>query len=107
MKSKHTPGPWCYFVGNSTGRGLVRIEAEGRHIASMPRGEQSEADARLIAAAPELLTALKGLVDIYASDDAPKSSHVVNRGGSVEWQKLARERHIAALSAIAKAEDRS
>lgn len=61
--SGHTPGPWTYFVGNANGRGLIRIETAhdakpvaGVHIASMARGGVSEANARLIAAAPELLS---------------------------------------------------
>lgn len=39
MKTQHTPGPRDDFLGKSNGRGPVR-------------GEQSEADARLMAAAP-------------------------------------------------------
>lgn len=63
--SAHTPGPWDYFVGNSDGRGLIRVEtsasapAAGVHVASLTRGATSEANARLIAAAPALLTALR------------------------------------------------
>ena len=53
-KAVHTPGPWDYFVGNANGRGLIRIEAgndsgkAGHHIASMPRGAESESNADLI-----------------------------------------------------------
>ena len=51
-----TPGPWDYFVGNANGRGLIRIEqlGTGVHIASLQRGAVSEANARLIAAAPTM-----------------------------------------------------
>ena len=62
---KHTQGPWTCFVGNANGRGLIRIESSsespipGKHICSMPRGEISEQNALLIAAAPELLDACK------------------------------------------------
>lgn len=68
--SKHTPGPWDYFVGNANGRGLIRIEGEGtgEHIASMPRGAVSESNARLIAAAPDLLAALEDLVGYAAAE---------------------------------------
>lgn len=53
MATQHTPasGPLTYFVGNSDGRGLIRIETDlrapvaGIHICSMPRGAQSEANA--------------------------------------------------------------
>lgn len=53
-KPKPTPTPWDMFVGNANGKGLIRIEAgcdseePGRHIASMPRGAISEANAWLI-----------------------------------------------------------
>lgn len=45
-----TPIPWTYFVGNTNGRGLIRIEVDGtgEHIASMPRGAISEARAAFI-----------------------------------------------------------
>lgn len=62
-------GPWDYFIGNSNGRGLIRIETShsapfpGVHIASMPRGEQSEWNARLIAAAPYLYSYVKEIAD--------------------------------------------
>jgi hypothetical protein len=41
-------GPWDYFIGNANGKGLIRIECQGRHIASMPRGKESEEFAKLI-----------------------------------------------------------
>jgi len=59
--SKHTPGPWTYFVGNANGRGLVRVETArdaphaGLFVCSMHRGAEAEANARLIAAAPDML----------------------------------------------------
>lgn len=74
--SDHTKGPWDYFVGNANGRGLIRIEAShlsddgGHHIASMPRGKESEANARLIASAPELYEALKE-IESLGNDDYP------------------------------------
>ena len=67
--SKHTPGPW-YYVGGSDKRAAPYIRKEGdmvpgtMAIASVTgRGGVSEsaANARLIAAAPELLAALKQL----------------------------------------------
>lgn len=52
--SKHTPGPWETFKGQD-GWGIVGL-CGGYY------GELSEANARLIAAAPELLEALHGLL---------------------------------------------
>lgn len=42
--TKHIPESLAVFVGNANGRGLIRIEEEntGKHIASAPRGEESE-----------------------------------------------------------------
>lgn len=75
MTVKFTAGPWDYFVGNADGRGLIRIEVSGeapkncgQHIASMPRGAESEANARLIAAAPELLEVVEILVEAEFGD---------------------------------------
>ena len=52
MKQKHTPGPWS-INGN-------KIDGNGYHIVSVNshRTSEGEANARLIAAAPELLEAL-------------------------------------------------
>lgn len=69
--STHTPGPWRIdellgpIVYDSTGQRVAdcqpRLRADGR---SRPRGEQ-HANARLIAASPELLAALKAFFDIH------------------------------------------
>jgi hypothetical protein len=62
--SKFTPGPW-EAVGTSVYfRGLVR---GGFDIRGCPN---SEANARLIAAAPDLLEALKEVVQHLKEDDA-------------------------------------
>lgn len=73
--SAHTPGPWVTGAG-----ALIQdwvADSQGRHIASVTRGfptcsvradrtggevvdAEADANARLIAAAPELLLALKG-----------------------------------------------
>lgn len=56
--TKHTPGPWeqtfgCNIV-TPTGQAVTTVHAMGR---TTP--EEREANARLIAAAPDMLTALK------------------------------------------------
>lgn len=71
--SKHTPGPWevqnmtvfnrgCMFVANCDGLGDV------------DRMEMSRANARLIAAAPDLLAALKELLHMPEFDGTPEAS---------------------------------
>lgn len=52
MKTEHTPGPWTVCRGDWSEDGNARYELEG--IAFL-----KAADAYLIAAAPELLAALK------------------------------------------------
>jgi len=70
--NKHTPGPW--FVDNKSPF-LVRAgdDIDGRHIAHIgpanytPRFDVDEPNARLIAAAPDLLEALEYVADIDVS----------------------------------------
>lgn len=74
MSQKHTPGPWHMGEGNGegsifkTGEGRMRLEQPGGTtlypICAMVRGwndQEDEANARLIAAAPEMLDALHGM----------------------------------------------
>lgn len=66
MKAQHTPGPWMATVGN---RGTLCVISGDAWICgelSNGNGEvpgEAEANARLIASAPELLSALKDLVE--------------------------------------------
>ena len=63
MSTKHTPGPWESTLGAS---GCQAVEAEdGTVVASYV----SEANARLIASAPDLLEALESLVANLAEGD--------------------------------------
>ena len=57
METKHTSEPWdIWDDGKKT---KISITHAGREVASVPRRhEQSQANARLISAAPELLKAL-------------------------------------------------
>jgi hypothetical protein len=86
---KHTPGPWAY-----DGLDRVIVKENVKDIAHMDR-TASEADARLITAAPDLLEALKWYVErdeqIAAHNTAPYSAQTINN-----WRLLAR-------AAIAKA----
>jgi hypothetical protein len=79
MKTEHTPGPWLLLNPAFTRvHGLTTAEihtsahnGHGEWIAYV-RGESDqirEANARLIAAAPELLHALKDIVDTIGDSD--------------------------------------
>ena len=77
--SEHTPGPWN--VDDSLARdggefGIAILAPYGRmqhvRIADMPPGEvgdETRANATLIAAAPDLLAALRGLLDSLCDSD--------------------------------------
>jgi hypothetical protein len=72
---KHTPGPWVvkrasepeestefYFTSD---KGVIGYWKGGRHRHTDDQWLLTEADANLIAAAPELLKALDGMLKIY------------------------------------------
>lgn len=90
----HTPGPWIAGPRPLYGTGLPVMADNGRQVASVTqvRGDHAVlANARLIAAAPDLLAALKAIVKSLADyDDEGMIEHA--------------EPIIAARSAIAKAE---
>lgn len=92
---KHTPGPWQL---NLPCTDEVVADYGGNDV-SIARNISNEADARLIAAAPELLEALEmvrdAVVELEKSGalDSGRFNHLLNIGGYVE-------------SAIAKAEAR-
>jgi hypothetical protein len=88
--SKHTPGPWHYF---ETEDGRCRVKPlNGKYIvaecsAMEPQCEEQGSNARLIAAAPDLLEALRRLLDSGDVRDAAEKGALA-----------------AARAAIAKAE---
>ena len=84
-----TPGPWSVF--STYAQPEVRGE-DGSLVAVLPVGDLK--DARLIAAAPDLLAALEGLDEAYCRAGTP-----LTRNERTEDRK----RLIAARAAIAKA----
>lgn len=87
----HTPGPWYVQVSEYTGQGLIMSEATGANIAVAYDGP---ANAALLAAAPELLAALR---ELCAALDAENLAD----GPGISWA-LALLRDMA-QAAIAKA----
>jgi len=125
MSSKHTPGPWEvshgghgsphgfvideYYVLNRTVADDVAIAAD---IVDPATQMPSEANARLIAAAPELLEALKGLLDdVQGLMSESEGVAGLHRNGDVaDWASLDEGGRFerlsnmsAAIAAIAKA----
>jgi hypothetical protein len=60
-ETKHTPGPWTAYVTTEGGFEVYQDDGHGNgdHIACMVEHAESAANARLIAAAPVLLGALR------------------------------------------------
>lgn len=79
MTTKHTPGPWGIIWTNGT----IVIDANGgktdiAHVVNRVNRDITEANARLIAAAPELLSALRSILDWgreHTSPTEPNSPH--------------------------------
>ena len=103
-EAKHTPGPWkaVYYSGDNNRPTVVR-KVSGRAdnpvcvIAKLftHHGEtETEANARLIATAPELLAACKAVVDAWHANDS-NFERELNKG-TPTWLAEAR-------AAIAKA----
>jgi hypothetical protein len=92
MKTQHTPGPWTYEYSNDVGDDEYFIEfyevrtPDYKEVARV----DNEADARLIAAAPEMLATLRWLTEALWD---------FGLGGSTA--------RLAALAAIARAEGRA
>ncbi len=64
-KAQHTPGPWV-VNGEARYAGFNVVDKTGRSVAAFPSNskrpdDERNANAHLIAAAPELLAALEGL----------------------------------------------
>ena len=95
MNTSHTPAPWIALPFGPDGG------ARAYGPACYPVPDTWE-NARLIAAAPELLAALRGAVSYYPEDiDAGAE---ISGADLLEWFAIWRE---SALAAIAKAEGRS
>lgn len=92
MSTKHTPGPWQLIGGSeicTTGKSiLTRICVMPHH--GNGKSETGEANARLIAAAPELLISAMFMCDI-----AFRRMDTLDKDDIEQWEK--------ARAAIAKA----
>lgn len=94
---KHTPGPWHTMDARSFG--VPYIITDGKiTIAQSYEGfskEDTEANAKLIAAAPDLLEALKNLVDWYGTRSGESNELIP---AEKQWHFIA-----AGMKALAKA----
>ena len=89
MNTQHTPGPWVVYDDSNDGKtNRIEIAARGKTVAriyhSVP--EEDLLNARLIAAAPDLLEALQRLLaDIVEYQTINKLG-----GENNHWQVIAR-----------------
>lgn len=98
-KAKHTPGPWT--TGPHYTNEAIYIQqpcetSNGGWLVATVWGEDKEANARLIAAAPELLAALEAMVkadEAICENRGRKSDQAMQRIAALD----------AAIAAIAKA----
>lgn len=105
MSTTHTPGPWVtddyeYLWRDSDGGPTAHFEAGPAQVYFMPRDtadrQRALNDARLIAAAPELLKALEGCIEwLEALREADEFIVIENAPAGISL--------LAARAAIAKA----
>jgi len=67
MEKKYTPGPWTWDVWQNLDPVFALDMVQGYGTIYWTEESKREANARLIAAAPDLLEALEALLDEYVS----------------------------------------
>lgn len=85
--SEHTPGPWeahCFLVVAQKSKGCSKSVAyAGREICHTGEGrgpsEESEANARLIAASPDLLAACEAFIEAWDKSHQLEKTDVAMR----------------------------
>lgn len=112
MSTSHTPGPWRLDTWKyADGRELLTVQTDVDAIAQVSnlwvpdvRAAEQESNARLIAAAPEMLAALKAGLGL--AEEAVELRELSDDPDDREMLDLYRE-HVAAMrAAIHKAEGR-
>lgn len=77
MSAGHTPGPW---ETSHDGHGGIYVgDKNGRQVGFVSLRSEQEANARLIAAAPELLEALRDLLADYDGSIEPGESALIDK----------------------------
>lgn len=95
VKTTHTPGPWVGFVDRSSDTAIFSVLPAGR-AGEIASNIENDADARLIAAAPEMLAALQLVLAYYGK---PKRDEWLNDAAFAEGVYV----NTQARAAIAKA----
>jgi hypothetical protein len=75
MKTQHTSGPWEVIRESLTSSAKKIIGPNAEHICEgLSWGENEDADAALIAAAPDLLEALESVIDSWQYGETPSDA---------------------------------
>jgi len=102
MKTKHTPGPWSITERKQEIRGnawRLVLEIDGPYTEPVTNlyGAESRANARLIAAAPEMLEALEEIMQQSYNgmlpevfNDAAKLKKLLNLCGNIASRAIAK-----------------
>ncbi len=84
--STHTPGPWKAWqrdADKGSNYWLIRTASEKTGLEDTLRGYCGEANARLIAAAPDLLEALEGLLECISETRGKDATKAVAKALAV------------------------
>lgn len=104
MNRYHTPGPWNAFYRHSDGTATIDA-ADGTIVAALPVGQldsgEHQANAALIAAAPELLTALAAAVEAMTEMQEKHLNHC-----AAVTRAILQKRIDAARAAVREAQPR-
>ncbi len=110
-EQKHTPGPWrvgdgSFVIGNHPAPGITGSDDVHHYGGHLICESVSQANARLIAAAPDLLEALKATWKIL---DAAGLTNLATgvQTGSIAWYCKASDAEQQSRAAIAKAEGKA
>lgn len=87
MNTKHTPGPW--YVEGTEIKHTNGLIIAGTYYVGVNRRNEREANARLIAVAPELYALVRGYLTTYPHDTYnEKAQELINKiAGKSEVQK--------------------
>ena len=77
--SKHTKGPWAIYVNAPSDIVIRKMSKDGYELCSIARVSSGYANARLIAAAPELLEALQSVLDNCLDSEGLCAAHAKAR----------------------------
>ena len=97
--STHTPGPWRLTVPTMHRFPVANVGVINVWSKVCPALDEAEANARLIAAAPRMLAALRAMTEHYV--------RLAASGDCGNWDPKTEAEVIEARAAIAKAEGRS